>query len=236
MVVVVPETLFDRTRYLGDEDRLQRGDDGPSDDKIDIQQIENNTSRVENLPVSITYCKTWRFCTYRPGFLRELIKPIYTVCLPGVWVVTLQAGSLVAGVITMSIVGPQILAAPPYNWGANVGLFNLGGIVGMTLALLGNYLVIDNLVQRRARQQADGFAEPESRLPLCAPGLFLATAGLLTFGFAATHPGGSAWAALVVGNGMLTFGLVMVPGIAYTYVSLHWGEKSFCRILFSFGH
>lgn len=33
----------------------------------------------------------------------------------------------------MSSVGPQIVAAPPYNWGRGVGLINVGGLIGSLL-------------------------------------------------------------------------------------------------------
>ncbi|KAF3384693.1 Protein HOL1 [Penicillium rolfsii] len=218
-LLLVPETLFDRTRYLEEERNLARSETQSSRDKeTRAEHIDQCVPVLERRPMSLTLWQALRFGTYREGFMRELIKPIYTVRLPGVWVATLQAAILVAGVITMSTVGPQILASPPYNWGANVGLFNLGGVVAMILALIANYLILDYLVKRQANRQFDGFVESESRLPLCAPGLILAIAGLVGFGECAAHTGGSAWAGLVVGNGMLTFGLVMVPGIVYTYI------------------
>ncbi|KAL4863665.1 hypothetical protein BDV12DRAFT_189503 [Aspergillus spectabilis] len=219
ILLLVPETLFDRTPYLEEETRLARSETRESRDKeTRAETIEQSIPMPEDRLMSLTFWQALRFGTYQTGFLRELIKPIYTVCLPGVWVATLQVATLVAGVVTMSIVGPQMLAVPPYNWGANVGLFNLGGVVAMLLALITNYLILDYVVKRQANRQSDGFVESESRLPLCAPGFILATVGLVVFGLCAAHDGGSAWAGLVVGNGMLTFGLVMVPGIAYTYI------------------
>ncbi|KAL4861941.1 hypothetical protein BDV12DRAFT_203510 [Aspergillus spectabilis] len=218
--LLVPETLFDRARYLEEEDSRARSEAEVSNDKKpSTEAIERYIGTLEHSPSPSNLWQALRFGTYRPGFLQELIKPVYTVRLPGVWVPTLQVAALLAGVVTMSTAGPQMLAVPPYSWGANVGLFNLGGLVATLLALLFNYLILDRVIQRRANRQSDGLIESESRLPLCAPGLFLATTGLLTFGCAA-HSGGSAWAGLVVGNGMLTFGLVTVPGIAYTYVSI----------------
>ncbi|KAL6230024.1 hypothetical protein BDW75DRAFT_234734 [Aspergillus navahoensis] len=219
ILLLVPETLFDRNRYLEEENSLARGETQESRDKeARAENIEQCIRIPESRPVSLTIWQALRFGTYQTGFLQELIKPIYTVRLPGVWVATLQVATLVAGVITMSTVGPQMLAVPPYNWGANVGLFNLGGVVAMVLALITNYFILDHVVKRQAKRQFDGFVESEFRLPLCAPGLILATGGLVVFGLCAAHTGGSAWAGLVVGNGMLTFGLVMVPGIAYTYI------------------
>ncbi|KAJ0419701.1 major facilitator superfamily domain-containing protein [Aspergillus carlsbadensis] len=218
ILFLLPETMFDRTHYLRAEDSAPYSLATASGNKPEIQQDEGNIPVEENIAMGLTLWQAIRAGVYRPGFPRELVKPICTVPMPGVWVATLQVGSMVAGVVTMATAGPQLLAVPPYSWGANVGLFNLGALVGMLMALLCNYTIVDLLVRRRATQHADGLVEAESRLPLSGPGLFLATAGLLTFGFCAEHPGGSAWAGLVVGNGMLTFGLVLVPGIVYAYI------------------
>ncbi|KAL3464462.1 major facilitator superfamily domain-containing protein [Aspergillus heterothallicus] len=227
VLLLVPESMFNRPAYTPAVNSSSGNDvHGSNDKEPSAEMIENYIPMAQSHPMPLTFWLALRRTTYQPGFLRELIRPIYTVRLPGVWVPTLQAAALVAGIITMSTVAPQLLALPPYSWHADVGLFNLGGVVALVLALLTNYLVLDYMAKRQANVNSDGFVESESRLALCAPGLFLATTGLLTFGLCAANPGGSAWVGLVVGNGMLTFGLVTVPGITYTYITDSYRSRS----------
>lgn len=132
----------------------------------------------------------------------------------------LQYGALVGGVVSMATVAPMFLAAPPYLWGNNVGLSSLGGFVGVLVGALSVFLSADYLVKWRAKRETHGFSEPETRLPILAPGVFLAVTGLWTFGFSAANPSRHAWAGLVVGSGMQAAGLTMVPSIGFNYVSL----------------
>ena len=109
----------------------------------------------------------------------------------------------------MATVAPMFLAAPPYLWGNNVGLFSLGGLIGVVLGALLVFFTADYLVKWRARKEVHGFSEPEIRLPILLPGIFLAVTGLWTFGFSAANPSPTAWAGLVVGSGMQAAGLCM---------------------------
>lgn len=58
--------------------------------------------------------------------------------------------------------------------------------------------------------RCDSLGEPETRLKTALPGLFLATAGLLVFGFCAANPSPKGWVGLQVGYGMVSFGLMQV--------------------------
>lgn len=81
------------------------------------------------------------------------------------------------------------------------------------------YVTSDARLLGQAKHEGHGFAEPESRLPTSFPGLFIATSGLLVFGFCAQNPGPKVWVGLEVGYAMLSFGLMQVPSIDFNYVS-----------------
>jgi hypothetical protein len=135
--------------------------------------------------------------------------------------VLLHYGGLLGGIVTIATVGPQILAQPPYLWGNNVGLLGIGSFVGTVLAFIVTYFVADWLIERLAFNQrvSHGMAEPEARLPAMFPALFLATTGIWTFGFSAANPAPHAWAGMVVGFGMVGFGIGQIPSIGFNYVS-----------------
>lgn len=180
---------------------------------------------------------------YRGSLAYQFAKPWMTLRLPTTWVVMLQYGGLVGSVAVISTVGPQILSAPPYQWGANSGLLFLGALTGIILGCLYSSLLADWKLKRGAKRQDHGFAEPETRLSLMLPSLAIATGGLLVFGFCAEYGalaeqkalmtggggGGGAsqvsggnkflWVGLEVGYGMVTFALTQVPSIWFSYVS-----------------
>ena len=100
-------------------------------------------------------------------------------------------GGLVGGIVTIAVVIPQALSQPPYLWGNNAGLINLGGIIGIILGSIYTFLVAGRYFKSKAHPSATGHTEPESRLPTMFPALFLATTGLWVFGFCADNPGRS---------------------------------------------
>lgn len=135
-------------------------------------------------------------------------------------------GGLLGGLVTIATVGPSLLAAPPYLWGNNVGLINLGGLIGCILGFIATFALADTLLKLRAKKGGQGLAEPESRLPAMFPALFLATTGIWTFGFCAANPSPHAWAGMAVGYGMVGFGITQIPSIGFNYVSVH--DSTFC--------
>lgn len=127
-------------------------------------------------------------------------------------------GGLVGGIVTLSTVGPIFLSQPPYLWGKDVGLINLGGVIGVAVGAALTFFTADYLATRTARKERHGFYEPEARLPALFPGLFIATTGLWTFGFCAANPSPKGWVGLAVGTGMLSGATTMVPSIGFNYV------------------
>ena len=52
-------------------------------------------------------------------------------------------GGLVGGIVTVSTIGPSIVAASPYLWGSDAGLINVGGVVGTILGVICMFVLAD---------------------------------------------------------------------------------------------
>ncbi|KAK3710904.1 hypothetical protein LTR37_009925 [Vermiconidia calcicola] len=222
--LLVPETLFDREQQvLGDSTPLG-GEDGITQEKSQISTVERAAG--SEVPARYTYIQSLGFGRYRGDWLSHFLAPWLSLRLPGTWVVVLQYGALVGGVVSTATIGPMFLAAPPYLWHSNVGLFNLGGLVGVAIGALFTFLTADYMIKWRAKKEQHGFSEPETRLPVLIPGIFLGTIGLWTFGFCAANPSAHGWAGLVVGSGMHAAGLTMVPSIGFNYLIEAYGALS----------
>jgi hypothetical protein len=212
-LIFLPETLFDRLRVMGnDQTPPETESEHEKDNNVRIKHIESYPK--------FTFARSLRMNTNRGGYLRQFGRPWLTLRLPGVWMVMFQYGGLVGGIVTITTIGPNIVSEPPYLWGKNAGLLSVGGIIGTVLGGLFTLFFADSQLKRQAKQDSHGLAEPESRLPIIIPSLFLATTGLLMFGFCAEYPAPGRWIGLEVGFGMLCFALMQVPSIEFTYVSV----------------
>jgi hypothetical protein len=182
-----PETLFDRQKACS---RSQtHGED-------DVNEKNTSTTLVEEAgPTSLkpyNFVRSLKIGIYRPDIVKQFIAPFLTLRFPGVWLVMLWFGGLVGGIVSVSTIGPQLVAFPPYQWGRNAGLINLGGVVGAILGALYTYSTADFILKRQAKSEKHGFSEPESRLPTVLPSLFLATTSLWVCGFCAQNPSAKA--------------------------------------------
>lgn len=132
----------------------------------------------------------------------------------------LHYSGLVGGIVTISTVGPQILAMPPYLWKENVGLINMGGLVGSVLGYLYTHFLSDRALKTQAKKAVHrGTAEAEDRLVTLFFPLAVATCGFFVFGFCARYPSTNRWIGLEFGYGMVAFGLMQVPSVGFNYVS-----------------
>lgn len=220
-VILVPESLYSREQTT--TSRCPNTEDKQSKDQPEkgSQLIENVESQPTVLPSehrSILFAHYLRLYTFQGGIVPKFMAPWMTLRLPGVWLVMLWYAGLVGGVVTITTVGPTIVASPPYLWGNNAGLIMIGGIVGSVFGFLATHLSADRVVTTKKTLHDGQFVEPEARLPIAIPGLLLATTGLWTFGFCAQNSDPKSWIGMQFGLGMLCFGLVQAPSIGFNYV------------------
>ena len=214
-LLFVPETLFDRQTALERSGGRTNSATG-TNEKSEITQLEVTTPTAFK---PYTFARSLSIGTYRPGLWGKVVALFVPLLLPGVWLVSFWYAGLIGGIVTISTIGPTFLAQPPYLWGKNAGLINVGGIIGTILGVFYTYLVVDWTTKRAARYNSQGYSEPESRLWTALPCLFIATTGLWTFGFSAQNPGPKVWLGMEFGTGMLAFGLMQAPSVGFNYVS-----------------
>ncbi|KAJ2896759.1 hypothetical protein MKZ38_005247 [Zalerion maritima] len=218
VLFLVPETLYIR------HDDVPASDSQRPGSKEDAPGIET----VEQIPAPaqkhkpFTWARSLGFRKSHPGLYHHFIQPWRSLMFPGTWVVMCHYAGLVGGTVTISTVGPQIVAQPPYLWGNNSGLINVGALIGALLGAAYTYFVSDFWLTQKAHSKSHhGLAEPEDRLPIMFPALFVATAGFLVFGFCAQNPGPNVWVGIEAGYGMIAFGLMQAPSIGFSYVSIY---------------
>lgn len=215
-VFLVPETLYFRDDSSG---RPRQEEASGTTKEVALHLEQTTTTRTDYRPY--TFARSLGFAKPPGAWLHHFVQPWRTLALPGTWVVMLHYGGLVGGIVTISTIGPQLVAAPPYLWAGNAGLINVGPLIGSILGAVYTYLLADARLRSQARHESHGFAEPESRLPTMFPALAIATAGFWVFGFCAQNPSPTGWVGLQVGYGMISFGLMQVPSIGFNYVSLN---------------
>lgn len=210
---LAPETLYTRDSASTDVDLLE----DPTKNSV-AHQEHVQAAPPEHNHRPYTFTRSLSFIRPPGGVVRSFLQPWRTLRLPGTWVVMSHYGGLVGGVVTISTIAPQILAMPPYRWGSNVGLINVGALVGTVLGAAYTYAVSDAWLKRQAKHRRQGFAEAEDRLPLMFPALCVATCGFFVFGFTGPSAGAKGWVGLQVGFGMVSFGLMQVPSIGFNYL------------------
>lgn len=241
-ILFVPETSFDRVAQLlqdqitsGDQSTTSYADSEKEKEKSNVNTIEHaptksmtpTASRHNNNNSTYTYAQSVGF-RLPPNdktksvpqlVFQHFLAPWKTLLLPGTWLVCLHYGGLLGGLVTISTVGPQILSGPPYKWGNNAGLLNLGGVVGTMIGGLYTYVVTDMVTRIKAKKDRNGLAEPEERLLTMFPALIISTAGIWTFGFSAgMHNTYTAWVGMVFGLGMVGLGITQIPSVGFNYL------------------
>ncbi|KAI3557096.1 major facilitator superfamily transporter [Colletotrichum abscissum] len=210
---LVPETLYDRVV----SPNVDAAGQSPIDEKGMESHVEDAQSQVLDYR-PFTFGRSLGFTHYRGGVLSNFLAPWKTLRLPGTWVVMFHYAGLVGGIVTISTVGPQLVAAPPYLWGANVGLINIGGVIGTGLGALYTYLLADAQLKKKVKSSGSGLAEAESRLPTMFPSLVIATGGFFVFGFTGQYPSKNGWVGLSAGFAMVSFGLMQLPSVGFNYL------------------
>ncbi|KAF2856662.1 MFS general substrate transporter [Plenodomus tracheiphilus IPT5] len=217
-LVFQAETLYDRPHTT-----IVMSDDGEKAGAVTKEAVVVADSAPASSYPAYSYMRSLRLISYRPGIGQKFLAPYKAMRLPGVWLVSGWYAGLVGLIVTMSTIGPQLVAAPPYLWGRDVGLINIGGIIGAALGGIYTYLIADFTTKRLASKDIHGFSEPESRLITALPALFIATMGALTFGFVAQNPSSIGWVGLQFGLGMVSFGLMQAPSVGFNYLIESYG-------------
>ncbi|KAI9710722.1 MAG: hypothetical protein M1820_002555 [Bogoriella megaspora] len=221
-VLFLPETLFDREAAMS-----RRVESHQSPDPLEEKNVPSKLESVnERTYPPYTFARSLGFVKPRRGLIKNFFTPYKTLLLPGTLMVMLHYAGLVGLVVTVSTVGPTLVAAPPYLWGNNVGLINVPGLIGTALGGVYTYLTTDWLIKRSAKRESHGFGEPETRLPLMFPTLASATFGALIFGLVAQNPSPKGWVGLSFGYGMIAFGLMQVPSVGFNYILESYGNLS----------
>ncbi|KAI9170563.1 amino acid permease [Paramyrothecium foliicola] len=216
VVIFVPETMFSRNDHWNTQAvQLEPAQSAHSSNKAHTMSIvEPESGTAEKL----SFGQAMGMRMPRGNLWKQYPRIFRTMAFPGTWVVTLHYAGLIGGIVTVSLVGPMYVSRPPYLWGANAGLINVGGIIGAALGFLYNHITSDRRLKKQAKRLRNGMAESEDRLPTLFFSLALATGGLLVFGLSAQYPGPSRWVGLEIGFAMLSFGLMQVPATGFSYL------------------
>lgn len=234
MRMTLPSRFLDSVRIEPPVPALTWYDDNSSDDQSSLMsssplrtmdsrrrskatRSSHATGRTRYRPY--TFSRSLRLGMNRGNLLYQFSRPWSTLRLPTVWIAALQYAGLVGSLGVVSLMGPTVLLAPPYFWGIDASLLSVGSLVGVVLGGLYSYFLPDLRVKKKALKSVHGFVEPEYRIPVILPSLALATAGLLAFGFCADYPDSYQWVGIEVACGMVSFGLVQVTTVWYSYVS-----------------
>ncbi|KAJ4374152.1 hypothetical protein N0V83_002893 [Neocucurbitaria cava] len=212
-LVLQAETLYDRPQTT-----ITFSDDTEKSGTETKEAVVIADSAAPSSYPPYSYLRSLKLITYRPGIVQKFIAPYKVMRLPGVWLISCWYAGLVGLIVTLATVGSQLVAAPPYLWGKNVGLINVGGLVGALLGCVYTYFIADFNTKRLATKDRHGFSEPESRLVTALPALFVATMGALIFGFVGQNPSPNAWVGLQFGVGMVSFGLMQAPSVGFNYI------------------
>lgn len=115
-----PETLFNRKQALALNNNTSADThrQDHTDEKSVVSNVELDSSSASFRP--FTFGRSLGFSASRGGLLHQFLAPYPTLRLPGVWLVMLWYSGLIAGIVTMSTVGPTLVASPPYLWGKDV--------------------------------------------------------------------------------------------------------------------
>jgi MFS family permease len=233
VIFFVPETLYSRNMPIEGVVSAESEKQAQFGNKEHIENKQSASEQQHAIHKPFTYAKSLGFIKPRGSLLKQVIQPWRTLALPGTWVVMLHYAGLVGGIVTISTIGPQIVASPPYLWKANAGLINIGPVIGGIGGYIYTFLLADGSMVKKASKTRHGVAEAEDRLPTLFFPLFVATGGLLIFGFCAQNPGPNRWIGLQFGYGMLSFGLMQVPSVGFNYVSCQADYKKHILITLS---
>ncbi|KAM0435853.1 hypothetical protein ACHAPT_002744 [Fusarium lateritium] len=190
VALFVPKTLYDRASPSHSTQVAE------SEKRVDHEEQVEYRQPTQDHHKPITFVQGLGFGRPRGSLVRQFLRPWQTLALPGTWVVMLHYAGLVGGIVTISTIGAQLVAMPPYLWGANAGLINVGALIGTVVGYLYTHMLADGRLVKQANAKRHGVAEAEDRLPTLFFPLATATCGFFVFGFCAQNPGPKQWIGL----------------------------------------
>jgi MFS family permease len=228
VLLFVPET-----RYFRDENLNVAGSQSNTvaSSRDDLEKIavsakggepdkeQAPTANVATIPKKtwVQELSMWSGLAPETNLFLMFIRPIPMFVYP--CVIYSFLGYAVALVLTVSvnILNPFVLQAPPYNWSPMInGLINIPGFIGNVAGSYAGGWLVDVFCDRMTRRNK-GVFEPENRLYLCILPLLITGAGCVVFGYGVQRT--LHWTSLFFGYGMVSFALTAVPTITMAYVS-----------------
>jgi len=136
------------------------------------------------------------------------IRPFPLILYPSIMFAFLGYAVTLAWVISINVLNPFVLQAPPYNMSPSInGLINIPGFLGNMIGAFAGGWCVDRYCDWSARREG-GVFKPEMRLVLLIFPLVVVPAGCVLFGYGVqdTMP----WIAIFFGFGMVSLGLTAV--------------------------
>lgn len=150
----------------------------------------------------------WSGVPSETNLFKMFIRPFPMIVYPAVIFAFLGYATSLFLVVSVNILNPFVLQAPPYNWRPQInGLINIPGLIGNVFgAYVGGWLV-DKFCDWRTKKNS-GIFEPESRLYLMIIPFLITPAGCLVFGYGVQKT--LNWTSLFFGYGMVSVALTAV--------------------------
>lgn len=159
----------------------------------------------------------WSGVAPNTNLLKMFIRPLPMFAYPCVIYAFLGYAVSLVLTVSVNILNPFVLQAPPYNWSPMInGLINLPGFIGNVAGSFAGGWLVDVFCDWRTRRNG-GVFEPENRLYLGVLPLVITGTGCLLFGYGVEKT--LHWTSLFFGYGMVSFALTAVPTITMAYVS-----------------
>ncbi|KAF2502935.1 MFS general substrate transporter [Lophium mytilinum] len=225
----VPETRYDRTSEPSlSANSSSQSISSASEEAIDTEKAtEPRTKEYPGSPPSglspvpkktfTQEISLWSGVPSDTNILKMFLRPFPMIAYPAVIFAFLGYAVSLAWVVSVNILNPFVLEAPPYNWKPQInGLVNIPGLIGNIFGAYAGGWLVDKFCDWRTKRN-HGVFEPESRLYLLIIPFLITPAGCLLFGYGVERT--MHWATLFFGYGMISVGLTAVPTITMAYVS-----------------
>ncbi|EMD31134.1 hypothetical protein CERSUDRAFT_100685 [Gelatoporia subvermispora B] len=212
----VPETTYRRAAPQSakiidaDSDKGSSLEKVPSEKEIDTESM----GRSMRAPSYLSTLKIWHGTFTDESFWKILLRPVPLLLSPVTWFIFLSYSMQTVWLSLMPLCSSTIFTLE-YNFDAKqTGLTNLGGLVGILLALLITGFLIDRSVILISKWNR-GIYEPEYRLVFMSS---MVVGAFGYFGWAVGNSHGMPWIGAVACIAMQNFSMVVSGSAAITYL------------------